>query len=141
MMVPAIVDVHVEAARYAERRLENALKPVEERLQEWGRWTRHCGIHYGWPHRTALGRVIDEGPRGAAQPPAPTVLPTPVMEVDAAVAKLKGIRQQVLWIAYAVLPNSSSDSQRGRLNMSRYRWRYLLRESRLLVAALLGFEV
>ena len=136
-----MLDVHAEAHNYAIRRLEESLKPVDERLHAWGRWTREDCIKLGYPTRNAIGRIMEEGFRGAAQPPGPTEIPDHIMAVDAAVAKLRGIRQKVLAIAYLWFPNAPPQVQRRKLNMSKHRWNILLRESRLIVASILGYEI
>lgn len=73
--------------------------------------------------------------------PAPTFIPPSVGEVDAAIARLSHIRQKVLAIAYMHYPAQPSEFQRKKLNMSRHKWKVLLRESRLVVAAIIGIQV
>lgn len=131
------VDVHAEAHNHAIRRLEEALRPVDERLHEWGRWTKRGAPNLGFPEMAShLQPVADE-----CMTPAPTVIPVTVAEVDAAIARLSNIRQKVLAIAYMHYPALPSDFQRKKLNMSRHKWKMLLRESRLVIAAILGIVV
>lgn len=132
-----MIDVHAEAIGHAHRRLEEALKPVNERLHEWGRWTRNGAPKLGFSEKCSH-----------LQPPAddtmvkpPTFLPETVAEVDAAISRLSHIRQKVLAIAYMHYPALPTEFQRKKLNMSRHKWKVLLRESRLVVAAIIGIPV
>lgn len=115
---------------------------VDERLCEWGEWARRNG-HAGpvWPERTLLGRMIDEG-WGAVQNKQTPTDPNPkAEECDQAITRLNGIRKKVIKVAYLTHQRYSTDIQRRKLNMSRHKWYTLLRESKVIVGAALGYEV
>lgn len=133
-----LLDVHAESARYAQRRLDDLLKPVDNRLHEWGVWARKSGVVLGWPSRTTLGRVIEEGYTGAAYGAQPVSMPPEIAEVDAAVATIPGRRHAVLLISYVYCPALPAEYQRRQLRVGRHEWRGLLRDGRLLVAQQLG---
>jgi hypothetical protein len=114
------------------------VKAVDICLSEWGKWMKNADRVLGWQTCNVLGKVRVEGLDGAAQANAPTTIPDGIMATDAAIAKLRDIRQQVIKIAYLYLPEASRDVQRRRLRMSAHRWDRLLREARLAVATQLG---
>lgn len=120
-------------------RLERSLASVDFILSEWGRVMREAGTNLGFPRRSILEKMRKERD-GASEAAAPTSIPDGVMRTDAAVAKLKPIRQDVIKIAYLECPNLPSDVQRRKLRMSAYRWKHVLREARLLVAMDLGLS-
>ena len=134
-----MIDTDVEAARYAQRRLDDRLRPVDERLYQWGKWARTNQETLGWPRRTLLGRIIDEGMNGAAHAaPAPIEIPQEVAQVDQVVAQIGGIRATMLQVVYLWYPNQPPDVQRKKVRMSRYKWRNCLRETRIRVGQMLG---
>ena len=114
------------------------VKAVDICLSEWGKWMKNADKVLGWQTVNLLGKVRIDGIDGAAQANAPTLIPDGIMAVDAAVARLKDIRQQVLKVAYIHLPNHSRDVQHRRMRMSAHRWDRLLREARIAVATHLG---
>ena len=120
-------------------RLDKSLAGVDFILCEWGRFMRDTGTNMGFPRRSILEKMRKERD-GASEAAAPTAIPDGVMRTDAAIAKLKPIRQDVIKVAYLECPNLSSDVQRRKLKMSAYRWKHVLRESRLLVAMDLGIS-
>lgn len=113
-------------------------KAVDIILHEWGRWMRGADDVLGWSKVSVLGKVKIDGVDGAAQATAPTEIPEGVMVTDAAIAKLKDVRQKVVKIAYMHYPNAPRDVQRRKLRMSLCRWNTLLKEVRSFVAAQLG---
>lgn len=132
-----LLDVHAEAALYARKRLEDALKPVDERLHEWGKWTKNGAPKLGFSEKSSHLQPAQD----AIMVPPATFLPQTVVEVDAAIARLTNIRQKVLAIAYMHYPALPADFQRKKLNMSRHKWNSLLRESRIVVGAIIGIAV
>jgi hypothetical protein len=131
-----------EATLIAPGPRRNAMKgqtaAVDIVLHEWGRWMRNADDVLGWSKVNILGKVKIDGLDGAAQASAPTEIPDGIMEVDAAIAKLRDIRQQVIKIAYLKYPNAPMDVQRRKVKMSRHRWSYVLKECRAFIAAHLG---
>lgn len=132
-----MIDLNYEAHRHAIKRLEESLKPVDERLHEWGRCTKNGPPRLGFADKASHLQP----PQDQTMVPAPTFIPETVIAVDAAIARLTDIRQKVLAIAYLHFPGSPPDRQRGRLNMSRHKWEKLLRESRIIVGTMLGYEI
>ena len=133
---PQKPDCHTEADNLAKRRLEEALRPVDERLHEWGKWTKGGAPKLGYKEQASHLQIP-----GQTAAHAETFLPNNVQEVDVAIARLSQIRQKVLFIAYMHYPNLPSDFQRRKINMSRHKWNWLLRESRLIVGAILGYQL
>lgn len=77
------------------------LKLVHARLERWGKWAKTAGVR-AWPQVTLLGRIIEQGPVGAAIPTSAvrTALPEDIAEVDAAVARLGAIDKAVIRTYY-----------------------------------------
>ena len=132
-----MIDVHTEAMEYAHKRLEEALKPVDERLHQWGKWTKYGSPKLWFPDKSSHLQP----PQGDALVAAPTFIPPEVVEVDEAISRLSNIRQKVLAIAYMHYPAQPSDFQRKKLHMSRYKWKALLRESRIVVGTIIGITI
>lgn len=131
-----MIDVHQEAHNLAIRRLEEALRPVDERLHQWGKETKNGKPRLYYPSQSSHLRI----PGGDFQE-GPSFISPEVEEVDACISKLKEIRQKVLAIAYMHFPNLPPDFQRRKLNMSRHKWKIVLRESRIVVGAMLGYQI
>ena len=131
------MDVHAEAADRACRRLEEALKPVDERLHAWGKFTKNGAPKLGYSAKSSHLQP----PQDETMVAAPTHIPQEIIEVDAAIARLSDIRQKVLAIAYLHFPALPPDFQRRKIKMSRHKWKRVLRESRIVVATILGIPV
>lgn len=132
-----MIDVNAEAADRARRRLDDALKPVDERLHQWGRFTKNGAPKLGYSDKASHLQP----PQDAIMVPAPTFIPPEIVEVDACIARLSNISQKVLAIAYMHFPAWPPNRQRARLNMSRHKWERTLREARLMIAAILGYDL
>ncbi len=72
------------------RRRDGVPSHIDARILQWVQWTRGPVVAIGWPPRTILARVIEEGFHGASQVgdrPTPE-MPADVLEVDRIVAKM-----------------------------------------------------
>jgi hypothetical protein len=86
-----------------DKRTMNNMSPEDRaihiRLEQWGAETREKIT--GWPEKTLLGRLIEQGPMGAGQSGQPPVsLSDPAARVDLCVAKLCVIDQRALRLYY-----------------------------------------
>ena len=119
------------------------LRLVDERLAAWGDWARSASSDNGWPPRTMLGKVIEEGFTGAAQGgPPPTQIPEAVAETDRAIAQLppKYLRVVKIWYASSVRYNQCAGAKLARMDTRRFR--QILQVARELVKHnLLGAEL
>lgn len=133
------LDKHAEFNRYAQRNMDAALRPVDDRLLDWGRFAREYRLPMDWSETTWLSRVIEQGPSGAAQQTqAPIVIPPDILAVDRAVAKLRGIYRAIIRVRYVYHPGQPVEVQRRKLNMSEARWKSKLFTARELIAHELG---
>jgi hypothetical protein len=74
---------------------------VHVRLEQWAAWANSGLESIGWPPSTLLGRMIDQGPTGAAQQGSPPItIPDEIAEVDSAVARLEPIDKGVISAYY-----------------------------------------
>lgn len=81
-------------------RMDTETKLVHERLEQWGKWAKESEAR-AWPESTMLGRMIEQGPRGASQQGRPPIeIPEPVAIVDAAVCRLGEVDRKVIQIYY-----------------------------------------
>src|SRR6185312_11737607 len=78
--------------------MDSQTKLVHARLEEWGKWTRES--LRGWPPRTLLARLIEEGPGAAQEGRPPVSLPPQVAVTDRAVAHLGAIDRRVIETYY-----------------------------------------
>ena len=91
----------MERDRRAINHMDPETKAVHLRLESWGAWAREGGTTCAWPARTILGRLIEDGPSGAAQSGRPPVsMPEDIAAVDAAVAHLGDIDRKVVHTYY-----------------------------------------
>jgi hypothetical protein len=128
------IEVAVAVREERDGRTMNNMDPetraVHLRLERWGKVTR-AGIDNGWPPSTMLGRMIDQGPMGAAQTGRPpTALSEDDQRTDAAVAKLCEIDRRAItmyyqrWISIEVLAKGLHMRVRQAQNvLRRARWR------------------
>ena len=87
----------------AHSRMAEALKPADAALDVWGRWSRGDVGSVGWPARTVLGRVMEEGANGAAQTGKTFVgiaMPESVAFVEGVVSSMEPEEQTVLRVHY-----------------------------------------
>ena len=117
---------------------------VDGRLLEWVKWTRTNGNTLGWPPRTLLARIIEEGWHGASQPgQRPTdEIPADVMEVDQIVARMMPRLRRVLKAYY--LSGLPVSVKARALRLSEKTFRVRLEAARFYVLAALehrGFKV
>lgn len=105
--IPTGFDAPITSMRVAvevrDRRTMNNMDPetkaVHIRLEQWGAETRQR--LNGWPEKTLLGRLIEQGPMGAPQAGSPPVeLSDPAARIDVCVAKLCQIDQRALKLYY-----------------------------------------
>lgn len=71
------------------------IRMLHMRLEAWARWSREK-TPGGWPDRTILGRLIEEGPGAGHSSTAPTEIPAAIAEIDRAVAHLTGDDRRVI---------------------------------------------
>ena len=105
------------------RPLASDLRIADERLAAWGDWARDTTAGNGWPKRTMLGRVIEEGFTGAAQGgPPPTEIPEAIAETDRAIAALppKYLYVIKIWYASSVRYNAVAASKLARMNYRQF---------------------
>ena len=109
--------------------MDSETKAVHIRLEQWGAETRERIA--GWPEKTLLGRLIEQGPMGAGQTGTPPVdLSEPAAHIDACVAKCCVIDQKALrlyyqgWMTMYELGKRMSMRERQAQNvLRRARWR------------------
>lgn len=102
---------------------------IHIRLEQWGSETRQRAN--GWPEKTLLGRLIEQGPMGAPQAGSPPVeLSEAAAHIDVCVAKLCQIDQRALklyyqqWMAREDLARRLHMRERQAQNvLRRARWR------------------
>jgi hypothetical protein len=125
----------LETDARARSHMDPQMSAVHARLEEWGRW---CHEHSNpWPHRTALGRIIDQGFTGAAQSgPGHTELPEAVALTDAAVARLCQIDQTAIKTYY--MRTEPIECCARRLRMGKRQLQNLLRRARWRLAVYMG---
>jgi DNA-directed RNA polymerase specialized sigma24 family protein len=108
---------------------------VHARLEEWGKWCRDR--LNAWPQRTLLGRVIDQGFTGAAQPGAERAdVSEDVAVTDAAVARLGQIDQRAIKAYY--MRTEPIESSAKRVGMSKRMFQNVLRRARWRLAVYMG---
>jgi hypothetical protein len=123
------VEVCIARDRRTMNNMDPETKAVHIRLEQWGAETRES-LH-GYPPVTMLGRLIEQGPMGAAQTGKPPVaLSDAAARVDACVAKLCQIDQRALrayyqgWMTVYELSRKLSMRERQAQNvLRRARWR------------------
>jgi hypothetical protein len=124
------VSVKIERDGRTMNNMDPETRTIHIRLERWGKATR-AGIENGWPPSTMLGRMIDQGPMGAAQTGRPpTSLSEEDQRTDAAVAKLCDIDRKALtcyyqgWMTVDMLAKRLSMRVRQAQNvLRRARWR------------------
>lgn len=110
-------------------RMDAETKIIHIRLEQWGAETRERIA--GWPEKTLLGRLIEQGPMGAGQEGRPpVVLSEPAAHVDVCVARCCQIDQRALrlyyqgWMAMSELAEKLRMRERQAQNvLRRARWR------------------
>jgi len=89
---------HVAFQPIDRRSLSNMapeIRVLHQRLEAWAKWSRER-ISTGWPERTILGRLIEEGPGASHSSGAPTAIPDAIAEMDRAVGHLTGDDRRVI---------------------------------------------
>ena len=66
----------------ARSRLDPDFRDADRRLEEWGRWAGGDVAFLGFPAKTALAKVQEEGFVGAASEGAKIYLPDSVVKAD-----------------------------------------------------------
>lgn len=131
-----MVDVHAEANRYAQRRLEDHLKPINELLIEWAPEARFDGAPR-WPSATALSRIIEQGAgasqRGSAQALA---VPARIEFADWTVSQLRELKRTVIYAEYVQLVGWPADRKCRHIGVSRATWDRSLNNAREIVFTL-----
>lgn len=125
----AKVEIRIARDRRTMNNMDPETKAIHLRLERWGEETRESIS--GYPPVTMLGRLIEQGPMGAAQTGKPPVaLSDAAARVDACVAKLCQIDQRVLrhyyqgWMTVYELSRKMSMRERQAQNvLRRARWR------------------
>lgn len=129
------LDPTAELSRYAQRRMEEHLKPTDDLLVEWGKWMRSEGMK-AWPDRTMLAKVIEEGLHGASQSGAWTApVPLKVAKCEWCVLRLRWILRRVLEIHYILMPAHPKEVQRRAARMGEQTWNKNLNLAREKVAS------
>jgi DNA-directed RNA polymerase specialized sigma24 family protein len=123
-------EVRIARDRRTMNNMDSETKAIHVRLEQWGAET-HDGVMHGFPPITMLGRLIEQGPMGAAQTGMPPVaLSDAAACVDACVSKLCYVDQRVLrlyyqhWMTVFELSRKMSMRERQAQNvLRRARWR------------------
>lgn len=90
-----------EVCRWHRRR-DGVPDEIDARILQWVQWTRGAVTPNGWPARTVLARVIEEGAHGSSQSgnrPEPE-MPANVLEVDRIVARMHPRLRRALRAVY-----------------------------------------
>lgn len=111
------------AAMYRETRGLNRLAPnlvkADTALDRFGKFYLTCDPR-AWSRTTLLGRVIEFGNQGAAQPGSgPTTIPAIIVLVDKVVAKFEQRRILVVLTVYAYRRNQPAEMQRRWAKLSK----------------------
>lgn len=112
--------------------MSDEVKRVHLRLTEWARWARDRPIT-GWPERTLLARLVEDGVTGASQSgPPPVGASDEISATDAAVRALGEIDRKVIENYYLRWEPTESLARRCRMRerefvnvLRRARWRVL----------------
>lgn len=112
--------------------MSDDVKRVHGRLTEWARWARDRPVT-GWPERTLLARLVEDGITGASQSgPPPVGASDEVAATDAAVRALGEIDRKVIENYYLRWEPTESLARRCRMRerefanvLRRARWRVL----------------
>jgi hypothetical protein len=126
----ARVEVVTERSARTMNHMDPETKMVHSRLEKWGKWSRDCEAR-AWPEATMLGRLIEQGPMGAAQSGKPPIsMPDDVAAVDAAVARLGDIDKGVIKSYYMRWETIETTARRNGMRLRqlqnvlrRARWR------------------
>lgn len=103
-------------------RMDNEVKVTHARLERWGMWAKTSGVR-AWPQVTLLGRIIEQGPVGAAIPTsaAITAIPKDIQEVDAAVSHLCEIDKLVIRTYYLEWAPMEVMARHRRMSVAKFR--------------------
>lgn len=83
------------------RRFATGLEETDAALEAWARWAHGVLDGLGWPARTLLARIIDQGIRGAAQDGSRLVEADETMEqVERAVLRLTPKERETIFRHY-----------------------------------------
>lgn len=77
------------------RSLKGDMAHIDALLEQWARWGK-SGAALGWPPRTVLAKVIEQGFAGAAQPGPMPEMDEAVQAVERAVLRLQEIDRKVV---------------------------------------------
>lgn len=118
-------------------RMGDKTRTVDDLLCQWGRHARDDAAPR-WPSITLLGRAIEQGITGAAQPGVrPTTdLPRPLMIIDWCVASLRHRLREVIFIEYVRMPSASREDKVRRSGLPLGQWKFTLTVARETVVSL-----
>ena len=88
-----------EIDRRAMSRMPPDIKLVHMRLEQWARWAKDKPPN-GWPERTILGRLIEEGPGASHCTSFTSDIPDHIAHVDRAVGHLSHDDKRVIRAYY-----------------------------------------
>lgn len=104
---------------------------ADGRLDAWASWVR--SNQQGWPPRTLLARVMEEGISGAAHGTCAESMPMHILETDRAVAHIEQRLRQVVKVYY--LTHAASEVKAAKLGVSRATFWRLIERAQLAVHA------
>lgn len=118
-------------------RMDDMTREVDQLLCQWGKHARDDAAPR-WPRITLLGRAMEQGLTGAAQPGAiPTAdLPRPIMIIDWAVASLRQRLRDAIYIEYVRMPGSSREQKAKRAGLPFGQWKLTISRARETVISL-----
>jgi hypothetical protein len=127
-------------AAYSQRRLVGILAVVDLQLANWGRWAKQYEAG-GWPSLTLLGRLMKEGPTGAAHGTRPPIaMPEDIARVDTGVARLAPILRRVVYVQYVEAAHLPRELKARKCGMRESRYSKKLESARYAMAALLDCQ-
>lgn len=128
-----------EFNKHQQRRMDEHLKPIDTLLMKWAPEARHDGAPR-WPASTMLGRIIEQGAQGASQSGTSIGLTAPldIEFADWAVAQLRDIKRQVIYVEYVNCVGWSVERKRRKIGMSENSWKRNLNGAREIIYTLCG---
>ena len=117
------------------RNFSPGIEFADHALEAWARWTHTATDGLGWPRRTLLAKIMEEGFTGAAQGSPHVEMPDLVLFTERAVLRLVPPERKVILKHY--LNWEPVEVSARRCHMSPGRFRTLLHRARRDIAAYL----
>ncbi len=93
---------------------------ADHALEAWAKWAHATADGLGWPRRTLLAKVIEEGFTGAAQGGPPVTAPDLVLSTERAVLRLPKPEREALLAQYLYWEPVECRARRCHCSVPRY---------------------